>query len=221
MTTQHDARGHASTILDFWFSTLDDASRLERGAEPFGACYQRWYGKDPAIDADIRARFEPLLRETVRDGRHLDERIAAFREAPRGLLALVILLDQLPRNMYRDTPAMYTHDPLGLHVALAAIEAHDDDATLPLVHRMFLYVPLMHVENLTLQEYMLHRFDDLVARARTQSPHNRAFFEHARDYARRHVDVVAKFGRFPHRNAILGRRSTAAEEAHLMDDPGF
>ena len=85
----------------------------------------------------------------------------------------------------------------------------------------FLYVPLMHVENLTIQQYMLARFDDLVERARTRSPQNVRFFAFARDYARRHVDVVATFGRFPHRNAILGRLSTPSEEAFLVDNPGF
>jgi uncharacterized protein (DUF924 family) len=212
---------NAAAILDYWFSTLDDGARLDRAAEPFRTCYQRWYGKDPAIDAEIRARFEPVLLETTRDGRRLNEIIEAFREAPSGLLALLILLDQLPRNMYRNTPGMYAHDPVALAVALAAIREHEHDDTLPTVRRMFLYVPLMHVESLTMQQYMLAQFDDLLERARTTSPQNMDFFELARDYARRHVDVVAQFGRFPHRNEILGRQSTAAEKAFLVDNPGF
>jgi uncharacterized protein (DUF924 family) len=219
MTTT--AAEHAASILEYWFSTLDDAASLDRNAEPFRACYQRWYGKDPAIDAEIKSRFEPLLLETAKDGRNLDELTAQLRKAPHGLLALVVLLDQMPRNMYRSTAAMYAHDPLALAVALAAIREYEQDETLPLVRRMFLYVPLMHVENLTLQEYMLARFDDLVVRAATRSPQNRQFFEFARDYARRHVEVVSKFGRFPHRNEILNRQSTAAEKAFLVDHPGF
>ena len=223
MNTEHarDAAQHSANILGYWFATLDDASRLDRAEEPFHTCYQRWYGKDPAIDADIRARFEPLLVETARDGRRMNDVIAGFRQAQRGLLALVILLDQLPRNMYRDTPRMYAHDPFALAVTLEAIRAHEGDETLPVAQRMFLYVPLMHVENLTIQEYMLGRFDDLVARAATRSPQNADFFQFARDYARRHVEVVAKFGRFPHRNAILKRESTSEEESFLRDNPGF
>jgi uncharacterized protein (DUF924 family) len=225
MKTDHDepqdAARHARAILAYWFSTLDDASQLDRAAEPFHACYQRWYGKDPAIDADIRTRFESLLLETAKDGRRLNDVITAFRKSPQGLLALVILLDQLPRNMYRDTPGMYAHDPLALAVSLAAIREHEHDEALPTVRRMFLYVPLMHVENLTIQEYMLAQFDDLVDRARTRSPQNRQFFEFARDYARRHVEVVSRFGRFPHRNEILNRQSTAAEKSYLVDNPGF
>ncbi|GMV13700.1 MAG: hypothetical protein AMXMBFR56_19240 [Polyangiaceae bacterium] len=221
MTTKPNELQHAATILQYWFSTLDDAAPLDRAAEPFRTCYRRWYGKDPATDADIRTRFEPVLRETTADGRRLDDVMAAYRSAPYGLLALVILLDQLPRNMYRDTPRMYSHDPLALAVSLAAIREYEHDEELPTVRRMFLYVPLMHVESSTIQEYMLAKFEALVERARTRSPQNLGFFELARDYARRHVEVVAKFGRFPHRNAILSRKTTPAEEAFLVDNPGF
>jgi uncharacterized protein (DUF924 family) len=225
MTRQPDdapaAAHHAAAILEYWFSSLDDASRLDRTADPFRSCYQRWYGKDPAIDAEIRTRFEPVLRAATEDGRQLNETISAWRRAPYGLLALLLLLDQLPRNMYRNAPGMYAHDPLALVVAMEAIRAYEDDETLPLVRRMFLFVPLMHVENLTLQELMLGRFDDLVERARTRSPENRQFFAFARDYARRHVDVIAKFGRFPHRNEILARETTPAEKDFLVDNPGF
>jgi len=90
MTTGHDARDaarHAGTILEYWFSTLDDAERLDRAVEPFRTCYQRWYGKDPAVDAEIRTRFEPLLLEVTKDGRRLNDTISAFRQAPYGLLA--------------------------------------------------------------------------------------------------------------------------------------
>jgi uncharacterized protein (DUF924 family) len=217
---QHVAR-HAATILDYWFESLDDTARLDRTAEPFRTCYQRWHGKDPALDADIRTRFEPLLLEITKDGRRLNDVISAFRQVQHGLLALAVLLDQLPRNMYRNTAGMYAHDPLALAVALEAIREHGDDDALPTVRRMFLYVPLMHVENLTIQQYMLEQFDDLVERAGRRSPQNAEFFAFARDYARRHVEVVAEFGRFPHRNEILGRPSTDAEKAFLLEHPGF
>jgi uncharacterized protein (DUF924 family) len=218
MSTEHD---QAATILEYWFSNLDDDAQLDPAAEPFRTCFQRWYGKDPAIDAEIRARFEPLLLEVSREGRRLDEILDAFRAAPGGLLALVILLDQLPRNMYRRSARMYEHDALALAASLAAIRAYEHDASLPVVRRMFLYVPLMHVENRTLQGYMLSRFDALVELARARSPQNVGFFEHARDQARRHVDVVARFGRFPHRNELLGRETKPAERTFLVDNPGF
>lgn len=211
---------HAATILDYWFSTLDNTVQLDQKVEPFRTCFQRWYGKDPSIDAEIRKRFELLLFEVTTNGGRLDEIIAAWAQASRGLLALVVLLDQLPRNMYRDTPRMYAHDALALAVTLSSLRELEHEP-LPLVWRMFLYVPLMHAEDLTIQEYMLARFDDLTERARTQSPHNVAFFELALDYARRHVDVIARFGRFPHRNAILSRQSSPGEEAYLREHPGF
>ncbi len=94
MTTREDdlldVARHATTITDYWFATLDDGSRLDRAAEPFRTCYQRWYGKDPAVDADIKARFEPVLLDTTRDGRRLDDVILAFREKPRGPLSRAV-----------------------------------------------------------------------------------------------------------------------------------
>jgi uncharacterized protein (DUF924 family) len=87
---------------------------------------------------------------------------------------------------------------------------------------MFLYVPLMHAEDRTLQRAMVQRFEALAADARARSPRNQAFFEHALVYARRHAEVIEAYGRFPHRNAILGRRSTPDEEDYLRGpDPGF
>lgn len=140
----------ARTILEYWFAALDDRTALDRETEPFRTCFSRWYGKRPEIDDEIRARFQPALTAVTRDGASWDTRLAAWRRQPKGLLALVILLDQLPRNMFRDTPAMYEHDPLALTVTTLAIGACED-AELSLVERMFLYVPLMHVENVTLQ----------------------------------------------------------------------
>lgn len=197
-------------ILEYWFSSLDDTTSLDRQVEPCRTCFARWYGKDPAIDDEIRKRFESVLLEVTRDGRDWDDEVAAWRSAPRGWLALVILLDQFPRNIYRDSARMYAHDALALTVTTAAIREYEEQ-TLSLVQRMFLYVPLMHVENLTLQQAMVVRFEALVTLATERSPQNVGFFEFALDYARRHRDVVATFGRFPHRNAILGRQSTASE----------
>jgi uncharacterized protein (DUF924 family) len=217
-TRDHAAR--SADILAYWFASLDDASRLDPSAEPFRACYARWYGKQPAIDEEIRAFFErDLLAVTAAAPwrRELD----AWASASRGLLALVLLLDQLPRNMYRGTPRMYAHDPLALSVATLAIREYEGEP-LPLVQRMFLYVPLMHVEDRTVQRHMVDRFEELAREARHRSPHNQGFFERALGFARRHAEVVEAYGRFPHRNPILGRTSTPEEEEHLRGpDPGF
>jgi uncharacterized protein (DUF924 family) len=204
-------------ILEYWFSSLDDAVLLDRQSEPFGTCFARWYGKQPAIDAEIRARFEPMLLEATRDGARWDRELADWQRAPLGLLALVVLLDQLPRNMYRDSARMYAYDDLALGVTTLAIREYEEQP-LSLVQRMFLYVPLMHSENLTVQQAMVARFEGLVELAKLRSPRNQAFFEFALDYARRHLQVVETFGRFPHRNAILGRSSTPSELEFLKRD---
>jgi uncharacterized protein (DUF924 family) len=208
-------------ILDYWFSSLDDTVLLDRQSEPFGTCFARWYGKEPAIDDEIRTRFEPALLAATRDGARWDAEVAAWQREPLGLLGLVVLLDQFPRNMYRDSARMYAHDDLALSVTAVAIREYEEHP-LTLVQRMFLYVPLMHAENLTLQQAMVARFESLAGLAATRSPQNEQFFEVALDYARRHRDVVAKFGRFPHRNALLGRTSTPPELEFLeLDGSSF
>lgn len=207
----------SQTILEYWFSSLNDEVLLDRQSEPFSTCFARWYGKQPAIDQEIRDRFEPILLAVTKDGARLDREVAAWQQAPLGLLALVVLLDQFPRNMYRDSARMYAHDDLALSVTTLAIREYEE-RTLTLVQRMFLYVPLMHAENLTLQQAMVAKFESLVEQAALRSPQNKAFFEFALDYARRHLHVVQTFGRFPHRNAILGRTSTPAELAFLEQE---
>jgi uncharacterized protein (DUF924 family) len=212
-TAIYEEPQQARAILDYWFGSMGDGTVLDREAEPFATHFRRWYGKSPEVDAAIRRDFEPDLHAVIATGRRWDETMQAWREQPRGLLALTILLDQLPRNMYRDTARMYACDALGLLASEAAREEITDD--LPLVHRMFISVPLMHVENLTLQERMLVDFEMLVELAATRSPKNTRFFRFALDYAKRHVDVIREFGRFPHRNALLGRISTTAEVEFL------
>ena len=211
----------AGAILDYWFSSIDDTTPLDKSIEPFRTCFTRWYGKQPAVDTEVRERFEGVLRAVTADGTDWTQTVETWRREPKGLLALVLLLDQMPRNMYRDQPAMYAHDPLALVAATTAI-AEYEDAPLSLVERMFLYVPLMHVENLTVQQAMVARFERLAAVARTRSPQNAGFYDFALGYARKHAEVVARYGRFPHRNPILGRASTADELVYLeRDDAGF
>lgn len=210
------ARHRVPAILDFWFGSIDDGTLLRRDSEPFATHFTRWYGKNAEVDASIRQWFEPDLAEVTRTGKDWDETLREWRLEPRGALALTVLLDQLPRNMYRDTPRMYAHDALGLLASEAARAEITHD--LPLVHRMFASVPLMHAESLPLQEKMLADFEGFVELAAARSPENVGFFRFALDYARRHVDVIRQFGRFPHRNAILGRASTA-EEVELLKRP--
>ena len=204
-------------LLSYWFGRLNDDTPLDREAEPFATQYRRWYGKDSAVDAEIRSRFESALGAITTDGETWRRAAQQADEDPRKALAITILVDQLPRNMYRDTPQMYAYDALGVaHAYRTIIAGHEQ--RLSLVERMFAYVPLMHAEELTLQRLMEQRFEALAADASERSPHNRGFFEFARGYASRHREVVERFGRFPHRNAILGRQSTAEELAALESE---
>ena len=206
-----DPTPHVEAILDFWFGPLDDSSLLDREREPFRTQFLRWYGKRPEIDDAIGDRFGSLLR-SVSEGRGWAERVDRWAQVPKGLLALTVLLDQFPRNIYRESPRMYRWDSLGLLVSEAA-RAEAKDYTL--VERMFAWVPVMHAECPTLQHTMLEAFEQLVEDAYDKSPHNVGFFEFARDFARRHVEIVDRFGRFPHRNAILGRRNRGEEASFL------
>lgn len=209
MTKTSPPPQRTQAILEYWFGSMDDDTVLHREVEPFATYFQRWYGKSPQIDAAIRETFEPDLDKVVAAGRRWDVTVREWQPQPRGMLALTVLLDQLPRNMYRNTARMYAQDALGLLASESARAEITED--LPLVHRMFISVPLMHIENLTLQERMLADFEALAALAATRSPQNVKFFQFALDFAKRHVDVIREFGRFPHRNALLGRTSTAAE----------
>lgn len=156
-----------------------------------------WFSKDRAFDATLRARFLDL-HEAAAKGL-LDEE----RSTPLGALGLVLLLDQFPRNAFRGTARMYTTDAQARHHADLALRAGFDthvDTTL----RLFFYLPFAHAE-------------DLAAQDRSVALHKRIGYL---DNARRHRDIIARFGRFPHRNPILGRHMTAAEQAYL-DAGGF
>ncbi len=173
-------------ILQFWFS---DETR------------PHWFAKSEAFDADIRRRFA-ILYEHVRDGAH-----AEWKDSPRGLLALVIILDQFPRNMFRGSPQAFASDDLALTLAELGI-AKGFNVRLSTEELMFLYMPLQHAEKLDVQEQAVARFAELN-------------MEYSLDFARQHRDIIARFGRFPHRNAVLGRASTDEETEFLKTHSGF
>ena len=176
-------------ILDFWFADLDSGGGLADQN-------RRWWRKDAAFDAEIRQRFaaDHAAIEAGEREHWLDN--------PRGLLAYVVVLDQFSRNMFRDTPAMFASDPRALAAAKRAV-AGGIDATLRPEMRLFLYMPFMHSESLADQDTCI----ELITRMTTDPA--------VTSYAERHRAVIARFGRFPHRNAILGRPSTPEELAFL------
>ena len=190
-------------VLAFWLGAwpIDHAAMLRM--QP------RWFAKDEAFDAELRARFGATL-EAARAGR-----LDAWAADAGGRLALLIVLDQFTRNAWRGRPDSFSGDAQALALALEGIERGHDQAVPPMA-RIFCYLPLEHAEDADLQARSVALFE-AVAGAPDAQP--RAFFEATLDYARRHQDVIARFGRFPHRNAVLGRVSTPAEQAYLAQ-PG-
>jgi uncharacterized protein (DUF924 family) len=184
------------TVLDFWFGAID-APRKE------------WFVRSDAFDADITQRFGPLTEAALRgDLASWDDTTAT------GRLARILVLDQFTRNIFRGTPRAFAGDAQALALARQLI-ASGQDLALPPLRRWFAYMPLEHAEDLGLQDDCVQRFTALAADA---GPHGEALAG-ALDYAERHRAVIRRFGRFPHRNEILGRDSTAEEVAFLAE-PG-
>lgn len=173
-------------ILDFWFS--DQMSRY-------------WFAKSDDIDREIAARFSDTL-EAAHAGR-LDH----WTQDADSALALVIALDQFPRNIHRGGPRAFASDDLALSHAGAALERGHDQAQPP-ERRQFFYLPFMHAE-------------DLPAQDRSVALYQALGNENSLHFARDHRDIVARFGRFPHRNAILGRETTPDEAEFLKTHSGF
>jgi len=170
----------SAALLAYWFDELAPA---------------QWWKKDVAIDAEIGARFGGLW-EAQRSHPAID-----FLTDPETARAAVLLFDQVPRNMFRDDPRAYATDPLARAIATQAIEAEWDEG-LSLHERQFLYMPLMHSEDLGDQQRSLALFAGLGDPEIT-------------DFARKHYEAIERFGRFPHRNAVLGRDSTPEEIAAI------
>ncbi len=207
----------ADELMTFWFGDLTDDTPLDREAEPFRVYMQRWYGKDPAIDQQIRDRFEPTLLSLTSSAESWSRAERAAGSDARAQLALTVLLDQLPRNMYRGTRRMYEHDGLALAHTYRSLSGAKSGG-LTLLQRTFAIVPLMHAEDLTIQLIMEQHFIELSRDAKERSPHNHAFYEFSLDYARRHREIIQRFGRFPHRNAILERQNTPEEEKAMQEE---
>jgi uncharacterized protein (DUF924 family) len=173
----------------------DDVLAFWRKAGP-----EKWFNKDPAFDAEIVARFMPAYEAAVTG------RLAAWEATAEGALALTIVLDQFPRNMFRNSPRAWVGDPVARGVAERAM-ARGFDAQVPADQRSFFYLPLMHSEELADQERCVALYQALGE-------------ANGIKYAEIHRDIIAKFGRFPHRNSLLGRTTTPEEQAFL-DSGGF
>lgn len=169
-------------ILQFWRDDVGEA---------------RWFADDPALDAQIRDRFAPLWHQ-ARDGK-----LDGWQQTPDGALALVIVLDQFPRNMFRSQAQAFATDAKALAVAKTAV-AREIDLRVPALLRPFFYMPLMHAENLADQDRCIALLEQRLGPDTYNLP-----------FARTHRAEIARFGRFPRRNAALGRAATAEETAYL------
>lgn len=185
--------GLAREVLQFWFGD----------GEEYGRRHKRWFEKDPAFDAKVKSRFEGLLAELVAGG-HRDWR----DEAPT-CLAYIVVADQFSRNIFRGSLRAFAADPLALAAAHKALERGFDKTMLP-VERLFFYLSFEHSETLADQELACELTRPLAAFPETDDTLR---------YAEAHRAIIARFGRFPHRNAILGRPSTP-EEIEFLKQPG-
>ena len=183
----------AGQVHDFWFGAGSD----------YGKRHKRWFEKDAAFDDEIRRRFATLVDDLLA-GQHRD-----WLTEPRACLARIIVLDQFPRQIHRGTRLAFAADGLALAAARHAIAERYDAGMLP-VERLFVYLPFEHSESLADQELAC-----ALTRPLAQFPET----EDALRYAEAHRAIVARFGRFPHRNAMLGRQSTAAE-IEFLKQPG-
>jgi uncharacterized protein (DUF924 family) len=187
-------------VLRFWLG--DDPKNPLRNSA-------LWWKNDPAFDREIREKFEEDLKRGVKG------EYEAWKGTPHGCLAYVILFDQFSRNIYRETPQAFAQDALGLAACLEGIKRGFDRQLLPL-GRSFFYMPLQHSEDPQIQRRSVEVFRRLAEEAPEDL--KKALGENFQ-YALRHAEIVVRFGRFPHRNRILGRSSTQ-EEIEFLKTPG-
>ncbi len=182
-------------ILGFWFQSPESPN--------YGQPQEFWFIKNPKIDEEIRTQFLADYEQAAKG------KLENWQHSPLSCLALILLLDQFSRNLFRGTPQAFATDSQALKVAQFAVASGYDRELLP-VQRWFIYLPFEHAEDLQIQYQSVALFEQL----RTHEASADAI-----DYAIRHCQVIEQFGRFPHRNAILGRESTS-EEVEFLKQPG-
>jgi uncharacterized protein (DUF924 family) len=207
--TRLDTLATPGDVLDFW---LADGVQL---GWPTQNMSKRWFGGGAALDEEIKLRFGPRVLQAL-DGALGDWAQGAPTPA-LGQLAHVILLDQFTRNVFRSEARAFSGDEKAQQLVTQAIDSQADQQ-LPWVGRVFMYMPLMHAENIELQRQCVSRFAQLVEDAPADLKER---LQGNLDFAREHEDIIARFSRFPYRNAALGRTSTPEEEAFLANGPRF
>ncbi|GAB5445162.1 DUF924 family protein [Gymnodinialimonas sp.] len=189
------------SIHRFWFGELDSHGRSAADRQIL------WFRKSDATDQKIATQFGALLKRAR--AAQLDD----WAESDRGLVALIVLLDQFSRNIFRGSAEAFAADDKALGLATDAIDAGRHHH-LPVIHRVFLFLPLEHCEDIAVQERCVALFEELGESGEED-------LQNFTQYALAHRDVIARFGRFPHRNALLGRESSAEEMEYLRTNGGF
>lgn len=182
-------------VLGFWFGAPESPER--------GRPRKCWFEKNEAFDDEVRSCFLRVYRRAAAG------KLSRWERTPHAALALVVVLDQFPRNMFRGEACAFAADPLALRVARRMVD-HGFDGLLRPVERWFVYLPFEHAEDLAAQRRSVALFEGLAG-----DPDSAGTI----DYARRHYDIISRYGRFPHRNALLGRESTS-EEMAFLSQPG-
>ncbi len=198
----------AREVREFWFG------RPPLGATRLDERMRFWFGADEPEpvrrqrDRALAERFEPLVTEAAQG------KLASWADSPRRRLSLILLLDQLPRSIYRGTPRAFATDHSALGLTLSGIQS-GADAALAVIERIFFYMPLQHAESLEAQDESLAAYRRLLAEAPEEL---RPALEGVLQFAEAHRSIIERFGRFPHRNRILGRPTTPAEQAYLSTE---
>ena len=191
-------------VLDFWFGSLNDTGQADDVQRSL------WFQTNAQFDAECRT-FEPLLDKA------LTGNLEAWRNSPKSTLAYIVLCDQLPRNIFRGTAAAFKWDPLALAAARSGVAA-GQDRTLALDERAFFYMPFEHSERM-IDQYLAV---GLFATLRDEAPGElRSIYGNMLRFAQQHRDIILRFGRYPHRNAVLGRESSSEELAYIASSDGF
>ncbi|MBD8526266.1 DUF924 family protein [Pseudomarimonas arenosa] len=190
-------------ILNYWFGDHADDVTIAKSQASL------WWGKNAEVDADIGQRFGALVPDAEAG------RLSDWQTSPRGLLALILLTDQFPRNVYRDQAMAFHFDPVARWFCLEGL-MHGVDRRLRPIQRAFFYLPLEHAEDLALQNRSVELFEALVSEVPAAA---QSTFKGYLDFARQHQRIIQRFGRFPHRNAVLGRASTE-QELDFLQQPG-
>lgn len=187
-------------ILKFWFG------HVEETIIPSENRARIWFAENPQVDTEIKSLFAFELERAIKG------EFAHWETVPHGQLALIILLDQFSRHVYRNKPEAFAQDDYALSICQRGIEHHKDH-DLSLIERVFYYFPLLHAEHIRCQELAIQSYQVLVELA---FPETRIIYESFFKFANHHYNIIRRFGRFPQRNAILSRKSTAEELDYLV-----